>query len=824
MDCYYSKMHTFRHFLFLNYRRKSRDSNFCNTLKFMRSSKFSHRDIYSVAYSLQITNCNTNNSRGTDFRRAWLHSSGRRFRADMNNDSINGTSGSSSYGGGDANGDGQGLYSSMKKKPGKCKTYWVCSRCGESHGQWWGICLTCKAVNSLQELHVQESRLGVSSGAGAGFRTAEARVGRFNPDTDVRHQNTTSQPWSVNSGKVDDLKPQRLSDVTRGLSKQQWRIPMTGPFGIEVGRVLGGGLVPGSLVLVGGDPGVGKSTLLLQMCALLSQGCEVCEPAPVLYVSGEESVYQIGNRASRMHIDAEGLLLYSSTDLDDILDKICNCSPKPRAVVVDSIQTVNLRAVSGGFGSITQVKECATGFLHIAKKTDIPIFLVGHVTKSGDIAGPRVLEHVVDVVLYLEGDRLLSHRILRTVKNRFGSTDEIGVLEMGHDGLQPVRNPSELYISDWDSDQDVLAGVALTVIIDGSRPFLIQIQALCCTRAAFGISAVGRFNGVEDKRAVIIIAVLEKQAGVKFHESSIFLNVVGGVRLRETATDLAIAASICSSFFEIPIPFGMAFLGEIGLGGELRTVARIDKRINELAKLGFTKCVIPKSSMKSIMGLQWEGFSIIECKNVKEVINKVFKNRYDPKVENEGQQESESGNCGEWEQKSVSEREGICEQAVGGMGSNGGEHQDMGRHEEVVGMDGHRGGVEQNDVNVIVGVGGYEDIREYVVGGAKEQKVRGRDFLRRLNEERGGGHYGELKGGDFHRRANEESRGGYYATEQKRGDFHQHTNEGRGRLSDVGEQSGGGCDKVRGVGGDGKTHNSHPHRHNSHYPHRRSGF
>eukprot|EP01018_Ginkgo_biloba_P001511 Gb_17819 [translate_table: standard] len=620
MDCHssvHSKMQTFRHFFItcktqklgrdiLNCRGEFWGSDACGAFKLFHNSfqrgRLPNRNVYSLSYT--VVAADGHNDTGTlrfdsATSRAWIHTGARRQSSESSS-------------------DGEGPTAQMKKKPSKSKTFWVCDQCGESFGQWWGTCQSCKQVNTLKQF--TEASVSGSSGGGAGARAAERRIGGLNRGTGDGDAKPGKGWFRGGGGSLTEFQPQRLSDVNNGRNEQLWRIPLSGLFGMEVARVLGGGLAPGSLVLIGGDPGVGKSTLLLQVGAMLAEGCELNGPAPVLYVSGEESVEQIGSRADRMRIDTNELFLYSSTDLEDILDKVHILCP--RAVIVDSIQTVYLKEAPGSAGSITQVKECAMALLRCAKRTHIPIFLVGHVTKSGDIAGPRVLEHIVDVVLYMEGERLLSHRLLRAVKNRFGSTDEIGVLEMVKSGLQAVTNPSELYLGERNTDPEVLAGVAVTVTIDGSRPFLIETQALCSS----GVSITRRFNGVKESRADMIIAVLIKQAGLKLQDSAIYLNVVGGVRLEETAADLAIAASICSSFLEIPIPCDMAFIGEIGLGGELRTIGRMDRRINELAKLGFTKCIIPKSTEKSINGLAWEGISIISCKNVKEVINTIFQN------------------------------------------------------------------------------------------------------------------------------------------------------------------------------------------------------
>ncbi|XP_071903153.1 uncharacterized protein [Coffea arabica] len=466
------------------------------------------------------------------------------------------------------------------KKKGKSKTVWVCSECGYSSGQWWGYCQSCEKAGTMKQFSPGVESNGTGKVSGFEFSENVARA------------------WLPQNSA--DTVPIRLVDVNRGVSPLDWRIPLSGLFGAEVGRVLGGGLVPGSLVLVGGDPGVGKSTLLLQTAAIIAEGHAMGGTAPVVYVSGEESIEQIGNRADRMKIGATELFLYSSTDIKDILDKARPLSP--RALVIDSIQTVYLQGVTGSAGSISQA---------------------GHVTKSGDIAGPRVLEHIVDVVLYMEGEKFSSHRLLRSVKNRFGTTDELGVFEMSHSGLQAVSNPSEMFLSEEYSDSEILAGLAVAVIMDGSRAFLIEIQALCIA----GSPIARQVNGVQASRADMIISVLMKQAGLKLQENGIFLNVVSGVSLSETAGDLSVAAAICSSFLEFPIPRGVAFIGEIGLGGELRMVPGMEKRASTLAKLGYKKCVVPELAEKFLSTLDLEGMQILACRDLKEMINTVFSKR-----------------------------------------------------------------------------------------------------------------------------------------------------------------------------------------------------
>lgn len=488
----------------------------------------------------------------------------------------------------------------MNKKKGKVKTSWVCESCGHSEGQWWGSCRSCNKVGTMRRFSQgSESRASGVGGGGGGGGSEGAGLA-----------------WLPEQGVAQPLK---LSSVIDGITHQQWRISLPGLFGNEVGRVLGGGLAPGSLILIGGDPGIGKSTLLLQIASIIAEGNDLAQPAPVLYVSGEESVDQIGSRADRMKIETDELYLFSSSDLQDILTKAHRLSP--RALIIDSIQTVYLKEVTGSAGGLTQVKECTSTLLRFAKKSNVPVFLVGHVTKAGDIAGPRVLEHIVDVVLYMEGEEHSTYRLLRSVKNRFGSTDELGVFEMSQSGLEVVSNPSGIYLSQQNTDSDVLAGLAVAVVMDGSRSFLIEVQALCAT----GSTVSRHVNGVQASRADMIIAVLMKQAGLRIQESGIFLNVANGMALSETAGDLAIAAAICSSFLEFPIPHGVAFIGEIGLGGEIRTVPRMEKRVSTVAKLGFIKCVVPKSVEKSLKSLGLKEIEIIGCKNLKELINSVFR-------------------------------------------------------------------------------------------------------------------------------------------------------------------------------------------------------
>ncbi|XP_045804023.1 DNA repair protein RadA-like [Trifolium pratense] len=488
-----------------------------------------------------------------------------------------------------------------KRSTGKVKTQWVCSSCGYTAGQWWGTCPSCTMVGTMKEFHEAKINDVDNNKVRSGISVSEDAMGAWLPQ------------------RGDHLRPVKLSEVNRGFNEKGWRFPLSGPFGDEVSIVLGGGLVPGSLNLFSGDPGVGKSTLLLQMAALVADGCNGNdgEALPVVYVSGEESLQQIAHRADRLGIKSD-IYLYSSTDIEDIL-RIAQSLPI-RALVVDSIQTVYLKGITGSAGGVTQVKECTSALMRFAKTTNIPVLLIGHVTKSGDIAGPRVLEHIVDVVLYLEGERFTSYRMLRAVKNRFGSTDELGVFEMSESGFKAVSNATEMFLTEQDPDSDVLVGLAFTVIMDGSRTFIIEVQALCLSEST-GSRVT---NGIEANRANMIKCVLIKQAGLNIPVNSVHLNVVSGLTLSETAGDLAIAAAICSSFLEYPIPKGIAFIGEIGLSGELRTVPRIDKRVHALSKLGYKTCVVPKQAVKALGTEGLENIEIVGCKNLKEFINVVF--------------------------------------------------------------------------------------------------------------------------------------------------------------------------------------------------------
>ncbi len=355
----------------------------------------------------------------------------------------------------------------------------------------------------------------------------------------------------------------------------------------ELNRVLGGGLVPGSLVLIGGDPGIGKSTLILQAASLLGS-----QAHPVVYVSAEESAQQIKLRADRLGIRPDNVLVMSETNLNTILGGIESLDPA--LLVIDSIQTVMLDEITSAAGSVSQVRECTSRLMQWAKPRNVPVFVIGHVTKEGAIAGPRVLEHMVDAVLYLEGERFHQYRILRAVKNRFGSTDEVGVFEMADIGLREVANPSEAFLEER---SDVAAGSTVAVTMEGTRPILVEVQALA-TPTAFGLPRRSA-NGLDTSRLQLLVAVLQKRVGLGLGTQDVYANVVGGLRVMEPAVDLAVAVAVASSFRDRPVDRTSVVIGEIGLSGELRSVNQLDRRINEASRLGFSRVIVPQGTARA---------------------------------------------------------------------------------------------------------------------------------------------------------------------------------------------------------------------------------
>lgn len=428
----------------------------------------------------------------------------------------------------------------------KDKKQYVCSACGAVHLRWAGKCSECGEWNTLEEVTVRAAERSRS-----GMAPVE----------------TMSRPVAL-LGVAGDNQP---------------RLPLQM---VELSRVLGGGIVPGSCVLVGGDPGIGKSTLLLQMAADVAQ-----HVGTVLYVSAEESAHQIGRRAARLGIRNDRLMVLSEIVVEAIIEHIENL--KPALVIVDSVQAIYSGNGASAAGTVSQVRDCAAALLRVGKTQNIPVFLVGHVTKEGAIAGPRVLEHMVDVVLQLEGERFHAFRLLRSIKNRFGSTNEVGVFEMNEQGMQEVRNPSELFLAERLPNA---AGSAIAVSMEGTRPLLVEVQALCST-TAFSMPR-RTANGVDVNRLLLLVAVLSKRVGMDLSNQDIFVNVVGGMHIDEPAADLAIAIAIASSFRNRPVHADLALMGEVGLSGELRSVGQLGRRLHEAAKLGFTRALTPRSALQ----------------------------------------------------------------------------------------------------------------------------------------------------------------------------------------------------------------------------------
>lgn len=429
----------------------------------------------------------------------------------------------------------------------KQKNVYICRECGYQSPKWMGKCPSCGTWSSFDETIVREDKSKPARPANVGVRRQAQRISEVKTDEEVRY-------------------------IT-GIS--------------ELDRVLGGGIVRGSLILVGGDPGIGKSTLLLQICHQLGSSKKI------LYVSGEESERQIKLRAERLGTDASNLYLISETDVETIIECINDVSPD--IVIIDSIQTMHREDIASASGSVPQVREATNAFMRIAKSRDIAMFLVGHVTKDGALAGPRVLEHMVDCVLYFEGDRQMTFRILRAVKNRFGSTNEIGVFEMKNSGLCEVENPSAMLLEGRSENN---SGSSIICAMEGSRGVLAEVQALV-TPTGFG-NPRRMSAGIDLNRVILMIAVLEKRARVNLSNSDVYINVAGGLRIDETAADLGICAAIVTGQTDTQIPPDMIFVGEVGLGGELRNVAQLEKRLSEAAKLGFKSAVVPKQSLKGI--------------------------------------------------------------------------------------------------------------------------------------------------------------------------------------------------------------------------------
>ena len=454
----------------------------------------------------------------------------------------------------------------------KEKTMWFCTECGADSPKWAGRCPQCGAWNTMVEERVAA--------------TPSAAKGR------------------LHRSLAPTGKPQLVSEI---VTVDEPRIQMPSE---ELNRVLGGGLVPGSMVLVGGEPGIGKSTLVLQnILAIRSRR--------ILYVSGEESAVQIRMRADRIGRVSDKCYIVTETSLENIFEHIKQLQPE--LLIVDSIQTIASDAIESAAGSVSQVRECAATLLRYAKESGVPVILIGHINKEGSIAGPKVLEHIVDAVLQFEGDRQYMYRILRAIKNRFGNTSELGIYEMCQRGLREVTNPSEMLMSQQGEDQ--LSGTAIGVTIEGARPFLIEAQALVST-AAYG-TPQRSVTGFDSKRMNMLLAVLEKRVGFKLAQKDVFLNIAGGMKVVDPALDLAVIAAILSSNVDMAVPRGVCLTGEVGLSGEIRPVNRVEQRIREAEKLGMSTIIIPRNSLKGIDVAKLK-IEVAEVAKVEEAFRRLF--------------------------------------------------------------------------------------------------------------------------------------------------------------------------------------------------------
>ena len=454
---------------------------------------------------------------------------------------------------------------------GKIKALYVCSECGHESQKWYGCCPGCGAWNTMSE-----------------------EVRSVQPTT-VKSQNAAKTVSRF-------TQAEKLSQITT-VGEHRYQTGLS-----ELDRVLGGGIVKGSLVLLSGDPGIGKSTILLQICQKLG------DTLPILYVSGEESAHQIKLRADRLGVSTENLSVLCETDVQVIVEYIR--STAPGLVIIDSIQTMCIEELTSSPGSITQVRESTNLLMRAAKSLDIPLFLVGHVNKDGNIAGPKVLEHIVDAVLYFEGERNYSYRILRAVKNRYGSTNEIGVFDMQERGLVEVENPSMMLISGRPKNT---SGTCVACLMEGSRPLLAEVQGLV-TQTGFG-NPRRMTTGFDYNRLSMLLAVLEKRAGYFFANMDTYINVVGGLKLDEPASDLSVALALVSSLKDIPVRDDVLAFGEIGLGGEIRSVNACSQRIREAARLGFSRCIIPKYCMKSVTPELLTQIEVVGVRNIRQAVD-----------------------------------------------------------------------------------------------------------------------------------------------------------------------------------------------------------
>lgn len=462
----------------------------------------------------------------------------------------------------------------------KEKVMYVCENCGQESAKWIGKCPACGKWNTFKEIKTSPQPLTKGRGS---FGSS-----------------------GISDRSRDAARVLRLRDIS---AHDDPRIDMHDE---ELNRVLGGGLVPGSIVLLGGEPGIGKSTLSLQTMLRLPE-------KRVLYVSGEESAHQLKMRAQRLAVGdsvADNFLILCENSLEAIFDHIRET--RPDMVVIDSIQTIATEDVESSAGSITQVRECAAALLRFAKSSGVPVVLIGHITKEGTLAGPKILEHIVDTVIQFEGDQHYMYRILRSIKNRFGSTSELGIYEMQQTGLRQVSNPSELLLTE---DHDGLSGVAISSAIEGVRPFLVETQALVSS-AAYGTPQRSA-TGFDQRRLNMLLAVLEKRVGFKLMQKDVFLNIAGGLRVTDMAMDLSVIAAVLSSNVDTPIESGWCMAGEVGLSGEVRPVARIEQRISEAEKLGFSHIIIPKYNLSGLNRKKYN-IELIPVRKVEEALRALF--------------------------------------------------------------------------------------------------------------------------------------------------------------------------------------------------------
>ena len=448
----------------------------------------------------------------------------------------------------------------------KPKSLYICSGCGFESAKWLGKCPDCSSWNSFEEQEFIAPAPAKGPSRGGGTELVEV---------------------------------QALNAITYN-GEYRYKTGLS-----ELDGVLGGGIVKGSLTLLGGDPGIGKSTILLEICGFL------CETLTVLYVSGEESARQLKLRADRLGVETDRLLVLTGTDMERICEFIHR--EKPDLVIIDSIQTMSISGINSSAGSTAQIRECTSLMQRIAKSLDIPIIVVGHVTKDGSLAGPKVMEHIVDAVLYFEGERNLSYRILRAVKNRFGSTNEIGVFEMSQKGLIEVENPSKMLLSERPTG---VSGTLVACVMEGTRPILAEVQALV-TPTGFG-NPRRQTAGFDTNRLNLLLAVLEKRAGFYFSTQDAYLNVIGGLKLDETAADLTVALALISSLKELPIPADVIAFGEIGLAGEVRAAVRAENRIIEAVKMGFSRCIIPYGNLNGLSAELAKSVELVPVKNIRQ--------------------------------------------------------------------------------------------------------------------------------------------------------------------------------------------------------------